>query len=211
MALSANALTTVATMEDELGITAGSATARLERLIAVASDIIERYCARKFGKATAIVENVKGQGGNLLILSRSPIIQVSSIKLDGELVDPATYELKTEHKAAGMVWRDAGWAWTASSFNAMTPVDAAGMEKRSYEVTYDAGYVLPKENSGRDLPYDLEQACIELVTSLYRGRGRDKNIASEAVGSASRSYVAVDGVALPPLVVTLLAGHRRTL
>lgn len=211
MPLPANALTTVATMEDELGIAANSATARLERLIAVASDIIERYCSRKFARQVGIVENVEGQGGQLLILRRTPIVQVTSIKYDGELVDATTYETKAEDKARGFVRRDAGWNWTAATFDAMSPVSAAGTEKRSYEVTYDAGYVLPKDGAGRDLPYDLEQACIELVTSLYRGRGRDKNIASESVGGASRSYVAVDGFALPPLVVTLLAAHRRAL
>jgi hypothetical protein len=54
MALASNALTTLATVKDELGISDTSQDDRLGRLINVVSDAIEHYCGRLFQKTSRI-------------------------------------------------------------------------------------------------------------------------------------------------------------
>ena len=60
MALATNALTNVATVEDELGIASGTEDARLQRLINEASAIAESYAGRSFYRNTAISEKISG-------------------------------------------------------------------------------------------------------------------------------------------------------
>jgi hypothetical protein len=42
----------------------------------------------------------------------------------------------------------------------------------------------------RSLPYDLEDAVVQLVVYRYRSKGRDQSIASESLLNASVSYKA---------------------
>jgi hypothetical protein len=68
-----------------------------------------------------------------------------------------------------------------------------GSEGDLYTVTYAGGYVTPQQAADnvlltRSLPYDLEQACVQGVVAMYRGRGQDQRIAQESLLSYSVSY-----------------------
>lgn len=230
MSLPANALTTVAMVCAELSLdvpTSGSATeADLERRIAVASDAIERYCARAFGRVVAYVERVPGFGTDALFLSRVPVLSVSAVTYDGDVIPPECYESPPSgaDSEAGLlrnVDADAPvWAWTARC--GAWGGKQAGTERRAYAVTYTAGYVLPKDGTDdepRTLPYDVEHACILTVVSDYQMKGRDQSIVSESVLSASVTYAGSQvnsaigrgtGGIIPDAAATLLQPYRRT-
>lgn len=209
------AFTTVATMRDELGLADSSQDARLERYILQASAAIEGYCDREFRK-TATTERLQASGTTRLVLARRPLVSIASIVMDDETLDTDGYEIQDAD--AGIVYREDGWpridAVVAGSIG-LDPI--AGTAKADIVATYTGGYVLPNDATGtRNLPYDIEQACILTVTSLYRGRGRDRSVASKATGDASISYrnpnaiigVGAAGV-IPDEAAVLLSKYRR--
>lgn len=197
MSLPANALTTVATLAAELGIStpasSSAAEVDLERRISVASDLIEAFCGRKFYKGT-VTEKVAGFGEATLRLSRYPLVSITSVTLDGIAVDSSAWSAtpQQDDADAGLLRHLFGsWGWTAEYQQGAAPELRAGTEQRLYTVVYVGGYVLPKDDSvgtSRTLPHPLEQACLLEAVASYRGRGRDPSIASEALLSASVTY-----------------------
>ncbi|GEL75205.1 hypothetical protein [Myxococcus virescens] len=225
MALADNALTTVATLAYELGLpepAAGSPAEKdLERRIAVASKAVEDYCDRRFGRAT-LTEKVRGMGGQVLMLDRCPVLSITSVTLDGQVVPVAEYECVGVDAAAGLLRTRYGrWANTADWQRGVSPEPLAGTERAAYTVVYVAGYVLPKDaapGSPSTLPAPLEEACLLTAVASYRAKGRDPSIVSQSLLSASVSYAgsAVNtaiglGVAgiIPDSAAYMLQPYRR--
>lgn len=207
MALDANALTTLEAVRDELNVSASSQFGVLERLINVASTAIERHCNRQFGLATT-TEKLVGYGGSLLRLSRSPIVSVAEVRYRGQVV--TGWEIASEELSA--LHHPAGWAWTAPSVAQLGHAQTGGLERFDYQVTYTAGFRLPAD-AARNLPADIEEACILAVVAAYRGRGRDPGIVAQSAGGASVTYASASRPAgsLPDASKALLAGYRRTI
>jgi hypothetical protein len=215
MALASNALTTLATVKDELGISDTSQDDRLGRLINVVSDAIEHYCGRLFQK-TSRIEPVAPSGTLRLVLTHAPLTSITSIvDTDDSTVDATTYSI--EDAAAGIVLGDSAWPAADLAIGiAQDPVPGTG---KKLTVTYVGGYVLPNDGGTRTLPYDLEDACVRAVVTRYRMRGRDGTVASEAMGDASVSYFGtntaigrgVGGGELPDDVIPTLDRYRRFL
>jgi len=210
MTLATNALTTVATVNSDLGIS-GEDT-YIERLINVASDFVERYCGRAFWRDTAIVEQVPGFGWSHLIVARAPINSITSIVRDGSTIPAADYESLGEDAAGGLIYRQGGWAWDAMRANDISNTPVAGTERRLHVVTYDGGWYTPKQDddssgaNARALPYDIEEAAVEIVRQMYLAKKRDPGIASESMLGWSASYTAAQ---MSPRVRLILAGYRR--
>lgn len=205
MPLSARALTTLATVKEELGISDTSSDAVLERYIEVASDACAAFCGRAFERDDSIVEQVRGYGGVRLLLARPPIVSVASVAYSGVTIDPSEYRIEAE---TGALYRSGGWAWTA-------PEGVPGTEGATYTVSYSGGWVTPQQaaDSGgtltRDLPSSIEAAAILVVVTLYRSRGRDPNVAQESLLSARQSFGRDGWAVLSPAVQRLLAPWRR--
>lgn len=177
MPLSTHALTIIETVKSFIGIPVSdtSKDALLEILINAASERIERYCGRHFEKAT-YTEKYRGNGRQKLLLEQYPIISVTSVTVHGGLLDAAEYEIIAQE---GALYREALWPW--SGYTVGLVGELAG-SKRNIEVTYAAGYILPKDDGTgtppvtRDLPYDLEMACVQFVAYIYGGKdGAGKN------------------------------------
>jgi len=204
MGVAANALTALATVKTELGISASTDDAYLERLINAASDFIERYCSRQFQRAS-VTEKVQGYGDSFLRLGRRPIdtAVAITITLDGAAVDSISYEV---HDAeAGLLIGKSGWADTTSLFEGPAWDGHAGSERKLYSVTYTGGYVLPGDGGTRTLPYDLEDACVGLVVSRYRSRGQDQRIKSESLLSYSVTFGEAE---IPAPILAVLDRHK---
>src|SRR4030042_1762739 len=107
-----HALTTLATVKGELGLDEEdtSKDAILERLINVVSESIERKCGRHFEYTEEIEELVAGQGGPRIMLSRTPVVDVDPVSIDGAGLDPTEYVL--ESAETGMLYRSACWPWS---------------------------------------------------------------------------------------------------
>jgi hypothetical protein len=121
---------------------------------------------------------------SVLVLSRAPVATVDLVLAAGGLQDESSLNL--DH-ATGV-------------FHAFG---------HQVEVTYEGGYLLPGQ-VGRDLPYAIERACIDLVLALWwRSARGDPMIRSESIeGIGSTSYLDPrpgGDAAMPPAAAAALA------
>lgn len=203
MGYAANALTTLEVVKSYVlkDMTDTSKDNLLERLINAVSGFIEKYCDRKFGKAT-YTEKYRGNNRQLLRLNQYPVTAVTLVTIDGNAVND--YEILAEE---GMLYRENLWTWTGYSIG-LVGEDAGS--KRNIEVQYTAGYVLPKDENlqanppiVRTLPYDLEQACILMVQYYYK---TDISYFSTEFAESGSVF---KPVAMPGNVEKLLKPYRR--
>lgn len=194
MAVRAEDLTLVATVQAEAADLATVTAGVLERLIAVASDAIRQYIGRSLHRAT-LTETFPARCGVLLPLERRPVVSVTSVSYNSVayVADGTDYEI--HDAAAGLLYRRAGWPFSGNFLPGLLQEDRnPGTEQKLLSVVYVGGWITPAQNGTgspalvRDLPYDLEQACIETVVDLYRRKGRAGDIATESIGVASVSY-----------------------
>jgi hypothetical protein len=189
MTLNARALCTLADVKEELGLTVATYDTRLERLIHAVSDAIASYCGRSLHYDAAVAESVAGFGGTRLLLSHTPIVSITSITIDTGLLAATDYEI--EDANAGFIYRPSGWSWTAREANDIVGDGVAGTEERSIDVVYKGGYVTAGQVTtvpvlARTLPYDIEDAAIQMVADRYRNPS--SRIASERLLSAAVTY-----------------------
>lgn len=132
--------------------------------------------------------------GAPLILRRFPVARIASVMLDDIDIDASEYRLDAE---TGLLYR----------------ISSAGFPDhwrfgKAAVVAYDAGYLLPGDTD-TDLPASLEAACIELVSSYWRSRGRDPNLRAEEVAGVGRFDYWVGAIGqsgdLPPGVMAKIA------
>ncbi len=227
MALSSHALTLTDTVKDELGITGSTLDSVIERLINAASREMERIAGRHFERVTAQQDMVASFGSTKLILPRAPVSSVSAIAeldIEGNVVltyDASTY--RVDDAEAGLVERPQGWDSTAQMAWGVRLHALQGSERKSIRVTYDAGWITPWQEDAaypggsvgtRDLPEDLEEACIQAACHLYARRGESMAIKSEKMGDASVTYVDTahkTGSWLPPGALDVAMAYRRSL
>lgn len=190
------ALTTLVRVKSELGITATTYDTLLTSKISEASSDIEGHCGRIFRKET-LTQHFWGQSSRVgaLVLGRYPVVSVSSVTVDGEVLDEDDYRLDS----AGLLYRlsdgtDVGWSIGKSA-----------------EVVFVAGYVMPAE-ANPDLPPALEAACVDLVSSYWSSRGRDPNVREEDIPGVLRKVYWVGAIGqageLPPSVEAKIAPFR---
>jgi hypothetical protein len=97
-----------------------------------------------------------------LILSRRPVVSISSITEDGVMVDPTEYKLSAATGTVRRLSGDMPIAWPSSLI----------------VVTYLAGWLMPGQ-SGRNLPTDWEDAVISAVKQAWFSRTRDPAVKRE--------------------------------
>lgn len=209
MTLAPNALTTPKEIRAELGI-----TGNVDRLINAASDRVERYCQRSFFYEAARVDQLPGFADFYLTAEKGPILSVASLKYDGALIDSAEYEIADD-------WRirsDSGFTSTAGTArDFVTNYPKQGSEKGLYTLTYSCGYVTPAQAAdlglSRSLPYDIEDAVIQLVAMRYLEIGNNPRVKSERLMSHQVNYGgpstmdSEDGI--PTTIAATLKGYRR--
>jgi len=213
MALAANALTTYETARIELGAPDDDKNkAIVERIINAVSDRIAAEAGgRIFQRSTGIVEKHPGHSDYRLALGRAPIIgSITSIILlqfDGTSLstfDADSFEI--ESVADGILFRMAGWPDTQRPGRSIRGNLLPGTERKSVQITYDGGYVTPEQARNdalltRDLPFDLEEACLIGVASLYRGRGQNLKVNNEQTSDAATSWRDPGVRGTPPSII----------
>lgn len=213
MDLTENVLTTLTAVKDELEISAADTSKDdiLKRKINAVSAQFNKYCGREF-HFKAETEKVAGQGGRNILLSRTPIIELTEVKIDDNVIT-ISGNIEIEDAEAGILYRGAGWPWAVALASPFSGDPYPGSERQNIEVTYAGGYVTPyqveeDETLTRTLPYDLEQLCIEAVIGSYLSKGEDKSIVSESLMSASYKYERGSG-GLAASVIDSLNSYRR--
>lgn len=184
MPLEDNALTTT----DQIDLSVD--TIEKERLINVASDMIENYCDRNFKKQTYNNEKYQPTGRQRLVLQNRPVISVDIITKNDTEVDSTSYFI--ENEKAGFVFKHDKWDQDYRlARSSISKNFQPGTNKYNIEVTYTAGYVLPKDATQEDprtLPYDLEQAAILTVQYLNNAEDSDLRVQKESIADVSQTY-----------------------
>ena len=191
-----DALVALEVAKDELGIPAADTSQDqvLRRAIRRASALITLHCNRVFAREV-VRQSCRGWGRVVLILARGPAT-VTQVEVDGLPLEPDAWEQdgRLLHRL-----RQGGQPtpWTGDRVL----------------VTYAAGYRLPEQPTdptAPDLPLDLEQACLQLVTALREAAGRDPMLRSLAVPEAiSQSWLdpRAGAAQLPPQVAEAVAPY----
>lgn len=212
----ARSLTTPAAARADLGLPDGPpADEQLGRWIAQASATVASFCRRTFGRETVRERfeidwrRCRDEDTDGLLLSRAPVVQILSVKVDGLVLAPSAYAVAEQP------------AHPVSLFYLRSIVDGEprAWGDRCVTVEYEAGWLLPGEIRGDpatttapDLPADVERAVIQLVGASVSAAGRDMMVKSEDVeGVGSRSfYVQGSTASLPhPEAEATLAQYRR--
>lgn len=211
-AASSRQLTTTTTLKTELNISGSTYDAQLSSIIDQASAAIASYCNREFAKET-VSETLQGVGGHNLMVTRTPIVSVTSITFDAATVPTTDYTVNEPN--AGIIYsKCGGWNDTARRCVGASRIPDAQSREYLYTVVYVAGYVLPSFGSGtRDLPYDIERACVEFCKAFWLRRQRDPSIASESVpGVYDVTYKdekELGNMVMPSNVMALLVPWKR--
>ena len=215
--LAPNALATLEDLLDELSLDAdgGAQDNRLRRYINMASDFIAQVCSRKFERADAIAEGVRTYGGTELIVKRTPVLSVTSITWRGDVVDASTYSVSNAE--AGFIFRACGWPWSAGRMQSITWPQVPGTEAQSAVVTYSGGWVTPVQaaaglfsSAPRTLPYDLEDAVLQLAASRFHRQGTDVRVEREDMMSYYATYgTGPDAGMMSPIIRALVERYGR--
>ena len=188
---SSRALTTLATVKDEIGITDDGADARLQRWINEASERIETYLDRVLTAETVRETFRLTDAPACLRLARRPVTVIDSIDVDGVTLASNQYEVDV---AAGLLFL----------MNGPRRVRWFGC---TVIITYTAGYV-----SVAALPRPIETGCISLLRHRWAARDRDPMLRSLAIpGVATEQYwigAIGEGCDLPLEVAALLDPFR---
>ena len=206
-ASTASRLTTVQRLAEQLGNTNLEDDKLLEKLIDSASALIVSYTGRTFAREV-VTETLgaHGQGQTRLVLSRTPINSITSITKNGSSIQSTSYEI--EDAEAGFVWREHGWRDTTLYRQWITPIDSR-FQRKDYAVTYDAGYYLPG-STARNLPEEIEFACLEIAKSWFLDKDSNRNIKRERIGDAWIERYDADQIgAIPQAVASVLDQYRR--
>lgn len=209
MPLSLAALTTTAAVFDDLDVEddGGVVRARVERYIEEASSLVALILGRPVHYDAAVVEKVPGQGGAHLLVTRTPVVAVADVAVDGSSV--GADDVVIEDAAIGLLYRPAGWPWTAALQPGPSWHPVPGTEAPSITVTYAGGWVTPGQATPelpRTLPYAVEAAVLRLVTARWRGRGQDPRIASTTHQASSYTF---SGLPVPAEIMAALAPFTR--
>lgn len=206
-----------------LGVTGSSDDALLLALANRSVEAIEGYLGYPL-RLQVYSESVAGYGSRTLMLSRTPIrvvLRAFDSTDTGQATAFCSTEYRIEDAAAGLISRDAGFAWTAPQGTEFVDFRRPGQESQPWLFEYAAGYRLVGATStdygitstGADLPGDLAQALGETVKGWYTARQQDTNVASVTVGSLSMTFrdqsAASGGTALPLSATKLLSRYRR--
>jgi hypothetical protein len=188
---SSRALTTLATVKDEIGITSDEADARLQRWIDEASERIENYLGRVLASETVRESFRLTSAPHCLQLARRPVTAIASIAVDGVTLASSQYEIDGTAGLLYPVSGDRRVRWFACTVI----------------ITYTAGYA-----SIAALPRPIEAACLGLIRHRWATRDRDPMLRSLAIpGVVTEQYwvgATGDHNDMPPEIAALLDPFR---
>jgi hypothetical protein len=187
-------LTTINAVRDQVVLPDGVSDIMVGEWIDQASSAISSYCQRSFGRQV-LKQTFRGATGDVLILDAVPISSIQEVRADGSVVDASGYDVSL---GSGLLYRlanDARVPWAA----------------QRVEVTFQAGWILPGASS-RNLPFDIERACLLIVSASAAGSTRDPMLRSETIeGVGSASWIAsAEMGSLPPQAEALLRPYSKT-
>jgi hypothetical protein len=187
-------LTTVSRVREELRLGDEPQDAVIKDWIGDASRSISDYCERVFGRQ--LVEermDLRDHGESVIRLRMMPAV-VEQVTFAGQALSDTDWYYNDEGGLCRLVdGEPVPWPW------------------RYLTVRYRSGWRLPGE-AERDLPENVEAACLQLVASRYHGGGRDPRLRSETVegvGSTSWTDYRAGAGGMPQNIAEKLARYVR--
>ncbi len=178
-------LTTIEAVKRNLGITDANQDEPILDMIQQNSDFIASYTARTFARQN-VTEKFVGKGLPNVQLSITPIISISELALKGAAVT----EFTIDDAEAGIIQIETGFTSTEIAWNTIDRA-VSPYAVKDWTCTYIGGYTLPSwQTTGipRDLPFDLERACIEMTKSTFHNATIDGSIRSYKIGDTSVTW-----------------------
>jgi hypothetical protein len=197
-------LTTLANAKQWLNISSETDDDLLTRLIHAASAFIETYLSRRLGSQT-YAEIRDGTGGRVMNFREYPVTAVSLVAVNGvplplvpDMVTPGYRFTRTQIILQGHRFTQ-GWANVSLNYTAGYGPPSGGWFEDPWITAPQPDGSIPW------VPFDLEQACIELVSWRYMER-QHIGQSGKSLEGANVSYSVQD---LPPDVRTVLDRYRR--
>lgn len=170
-------------VKSQLGITSNATDTVLSTLITNASAFIESYCNRVFA-LSPYTETRNGTGQDRMYCANGPIVSVSAVTVDTTAQVPAPDALSC------------GYVFDDDMIYLRGGVFCRGVQ--NVVLSYTAGFA--------QVPFDVAQACIELVTLKFAKRDRIDKL-SETLGTQqTQAYSMAD---MPQQVATTLSNFKR--
>ncbi len=178
-------LTTVARFKSFIKKTTIEDDTLIETIINIVSDIVEKYCDRRFLETAYVDEYYDGNGSDQLLLKQYPVDTDETFVLEERDTDT----------------NQNSWSAIQTQLYHVDPL--AGMIElignrfaevaRKYRVDYTAGYAF-KNDAAVLVPLvdvglgGLELAVWKIVNNIYQDKNAVTNIKSESIGNYSVSY-----------------------
>ncbi|QIG92882.1 phage head-tail connector protein [Bradyrhizobium sp. 6(2017)] len=178
----------VSTARSALSITDNSDDAALTAFVNRASDVIARHCRRTFALETVTEQFRPDKYLGELILSRYPVIEITSITEGADALANTDYEVANDSGIVSRLYGDRPCHWS----------------RHKITVVYSAGFDLPTS-----APDALQHACVQLVKSYYMSADRDPMVRSEMSDNISSASYFGGSDHLPPDVRGLLVQFRN--
>ncbi len=198
-------LTTIESVKTELGIVGTDQHPHLTDLIQQASDMIVRFCSRTFAQER-VVETIGATGLPDILLTRTPIETMHSVSFDG---GTAITDYTVEDPDAGILFRENVWTTSVMDFGHILP-HPSPYKRPLWSFDYTGGWYLPNwaTPANRNLPYDIERACLDLVTNMHRQKGVDPAMSSYRIGDTNIKWDRKGGL-LTSRIESVLQFYRR--
>lgn len=184
-------MTTAATAAARLGVS--SSEASLPGLIAAASSALAEYLRYPVERREGVEETVLGRGGRYLWLESGALQSITSITVGGSAVEPSLYGLDGKEGARkGRIVARGSYAWpfTGTWTGGISATPFQAHDTGELVVTFTSGWKTPGQVAlgtypSSDMPAELEQAVLEVVTAWYLRKGQDTGLTSMSTGDAS--------------------------
>lgn len=183
------ALTSLSDAKAFLGITGSSEDTIVGDLVNMASDVVNKYCNRKF-LAADYTEYYNGDGTFELILKNYPVNSVDSLYDDVLRAFDSTSEIDVS--ADVLVDGSTGILRLWNNESAFEPGQA------NVKVTYNAGYALAS------MPYSVKQAVHLIMQDWYKNAYQFKRTGIASETNASGESKTFQDNALPEKVTKML-------
>lgn len=168
----------------------------VENLINAVSERMSEIAGRSWYRETDRVDDIVGEGWTALVSHKAPIVSVTSlVEIDssGNTIQTYTADDFDLDLQAGILYSNVGrWPDTGYRGHAVSPVRVPRSGRPRLRLTYTCGWITPAQEAAgvgtRNLPFDLEEACLKSVHALYRSLSADLRVISKTSENAVTSY-----------------------
>lgn len=182
------AFTTLTRVKVNLGLgTSTGDDSFLTDLIAEVGQIIVDETGREFAEEK-VKETLKGSDRTTLLLTRTPIVSISSI-VENYVTTITDYAI--DDAEAGILYRRSGWTASVGTGWGIARNYEHAYQRPMYEITYRAGYVMANSCATSTsvtqvlLPSSLKNVATAAVVMAYKTKDRDPSILSKRIGDVS--------------------------